>query len=86
MRSPDEANVLILVKDMTGHIYYLYHTLVDSNNLGFEPRYEKTCLLHICEGKGAFQINSNDTADQRFCLHYCDNTIPLLPQSKISRL
>ena len=32
----------------------------------------------IGENKGADQLHSNCEADQRFCFHYKDNTIPLL--------
>ena len=40
----------------------------------------------ICENKGVDQLNGNRTADQSLCFHYIDNTIPLLPISKISSL
>ena len=32
----------------------------------------------ICDNKGADQLCSNCTADQRLCFHYSDSTIPLL--------
>ena len=40
----------------------------------------------ICENKGADQLHSNHTADQRLCFHYIASTINLLPKSKISSL
>ena len=40
----------------------------------------------LCENKGADQLGSNCAADQGFCFHYIDITIPLLPKSKISSL
>ena len=50
----------------------------------FEPRYEKTGFLHICENKGADQLCSNHTTDQRLCFRHIDSTIPLLSKSQIS--
>ena len=38
----------------------------------------------ICKNKDADQLCSNCTADQCLCLHYTDNTIPLLHKSEIS--
>ena len=38
----------------------------------------------ICENKGADQMCSNCTADQRICFRYTTSTIPLLLQSEIS--
>ena len=38
----------------------------------------------ICETKGADQLCSNCTADQRLCFHYTDSTISLLLKSEIS--
>ena len=38
----------------------------------------------ICETKGADQLCSNCTADQRVCFRYTDSTISLLFKSKIS--
>ena len=40
----------------------------------FEPRYEKTGFLHICDNKDA---------DQRICFRYIDSAIPLLSKSEI---
>ena len=40
----------------------------------------------MCENKGADQLGGNWADDQRFCFHYIDSTIPLLPESKISSL
>ena len=40
----------------------------------------------ICENKGADQLCSNCTADQRLCFPYKDSTIPLLSKSEISIL
>ena len=41
----------------------------------------------LCENKGADQLCSNCTADQRLCFCYnSDSTIPLLSKSKISSL
>ena len=36
----------------------------------------------ICENKGADQLRSNCTADQRLCFRYINSTIPLLPNFK----
>ena len=38
----------------------------------------------LCEKKGADQLYSNCTADQRLCFCYADSIIPLLLKSKIS--
>ena len=38
----------------------------------------------LCENKGADQLCSNCTADQRLCFRYLDSTIPFLLKSKIS--
>ena len=38
----------------------------------------------VCENKGADQLCSNCTADQRLCFRYTDSTIPLLLKYKIS--
>ena len=38
----------------------------------------------ICENKGADQLCSNCTADQRLCFRYTDSPIPLLAKSEIS--
>ena len=42
----------------------------------------------ICTGenKGADQLRSNCTADQRLCFRHTDSTIPLLLISKVSSL
>ena len=40
----------------------------------------------ICENKDADQRRGNREADQRLCFRYMDSTIPLLSESKISRL
>ena len=40
----------------------------------------------ICQNKGADQLRSNCTADQRLCFCNTDSTIPLLPKYKISTL
>ena len=49
----------------------------------FEPRHEKTNILH---NKDADQLHGNREADQRLCFHYIDSTIPLLSKSEISSL
>ena len=38
----------------------------------------------LCENKGADQLCSNCTADQRLCFRLTDSTISLLPKSEIS--
>ena len=38
----------------------------------------------LCKNKGADQLYSNCTADQRLCFRYTDSTIPLLLITKIS--
>ena len=40
----------------------------------------------ICENKDADQRRGNREADQRLCVCFTDNTIPLLPKSDISNL
>ena len=40
----------------------------------------------IGENKDADQLRGNREADQRLCFRYMDSTIPLLSESKISRL
>ena len=40
--------------------------------------------VFLCENKGADELCSYCTADQRLCFRYTDSTIPLLPQSEIS--
>ena len=48
----------------------------------FEPHYEKTCFLPMLK-----QLGGNHAADQHLCFAiYIDNTVPLLPISKISTL
>ena len=48
-------------------------------------RVVRKLAICICENKGADQLCSNCTADQRLCFRYIDSTIPLLPKSEISR-
>ena len=38
----------------------------------------------ICKNKDTDQLRGNGEADQRFCFHYADSTIPLLPKDEIS--
>ena len=38
----------------------------------------------ICENKGADQLCSNCTADQRLCFRYMDSTVTFLLRSEIS--
>ena len=38
----------------------------------------------LCENKGADQLHSNCKADQHLCFYNTDNTIPPLPNYKIS--
>ena len=40
--------------------------------------------FRLCENKGADQLSSNCTADQRLCFRLTDSTISLLPKSEIS--
>ena len=40
---------------------------IGSQSLSFEPRREKTNVLHICENKDADQLRGNLEADQRLC-------------------
>ena len=51
----------------------------------YDPRLENTELLPMPK-KGADQLCSNCTADQRLCLRFTDSTIPPLLIPKISRL
>ena len=39
--------------------------------------------FRLCENKGADQLCSNCTADQRLCFRYMDSSIPLLLIAKI---
>ena len=50
-----------------------------------QPPHEKTNNLHR-QKQSADQLCSNWEADQRLCFRYMDGTIPLLSESKISRL
>ena len=52
----------------------------------FEPRHQKTNVLHICENKDADQLHGKREADQRLCFRYIDSTIPLLSKSEISSI
>ena len=36
-------------------------------NTKYEPRHEKTNVLHICENKDEDQLRGNSEADQRLC-------------------
>ena len=47
-------------------------------------RVVRKSAFYICENKGADQLCSDCTADQRLCFRYMDSTIPLLSKSKIS--
>ena len=49
----------------------------------FEPCHEKKKDFCLCQNKGADQLCSNCTADQRLCFHYADSTIPPLLVAKI---
>ena len=42
--------------------------------------------FYLCENKGADQLCSNCTADQRLCFRYSDSTIPLLFIANISSI
>ena len=63
---------ILLVVTFTGSPYFLY-----------EPRRDKKAFC-ICKNKDADQLRGNREADQRLCLRYIDNTIPLLPKYEIS--
>ena len=43
-----------------------------------ELHHVKTGDICLCENKGADQLCSNCTADQRLCFHFMDSTNPLL--------
>ena len=45
-------------------------------------RHIRKPTICICENKGADQLCSNCTADQRFCFRNTDSTVPLLLISK----
>ena len=51
--------------------------------LSNEPRHKKPRFC-LCENKGADQLRSNCTADQRLCFRYTDSTLSLLIKSEIS--
>ena len=61
------------------------HLLQISLTKQYEPNREKTGFC-ICENKGADQLCSNCTDDQRLCFRYMDSTLPLLLQSKNVKL
>ena len=63
--------------------HQLKYTLISCYHLSRVMRKPDFCQ---CETKGADQLCSNCTADQRLCFHYTDtsSTIPLLLLSKIS--
>ena len=44
----------------------------------------RNSALCICENKRADQLHSKRAADQCFCFHYMDSTIPILPKFEIS--
>ena len=44
----------------------------------------RKATICICKNKGADELCSNCTADQRLCFRYSDNTISLLLKSKVS--
>ena len=52
----------------------------------FEPRHEKTNVLHICVNKDDDQLRDDCEADQRLCFLYIDSTIPRFSISEISSL
>ena len=45
----------------------------------------KPAFLH-CENKGTDKLRIDCAADQHFCFHYIDSTIPLLPKCENSSL
>ena len=55
--------------------------LLLQSQVSYEPRYEKTGFLHICENKDADQLRG-----QRLCFRYTDSTSPLLPKFEILSL
>ena len=44
----------------------------------------RKAAFRIYKNKGTDQMHGYRAADQCFCFHYIDSTIPLLPKSKIS--
>ena len=54
--------------------------------LTLEPLCEKTCLLHVCENKGADQQHGKHATDQRLRFSNKDSATLLLLKSKISSL
>ena len=54
--------------------------------LGNMSRVRRKLDFCLCENKGADQLCSNCTADQRLCFRYSDSTIPLLLIAKISSI
>ena len=51
----------------------------------FEPCHKKPAFC-MHENRGADQLHSNRTADQRLCFRYIGSTVPLLSKSEISSL
>ena len=45
----------------------------------------RNLFFYICENKGADQLCGHRAADQGYCFHYIDITIPLLSKSKRAR-
>ena len=57
---------------------------ITSTSTCYMNRFMRKPDLCLCENKGAEQLCSNCTADQRLCFRYKGSTITLLPKSEIS--
>ena len=51
-----------------------------------KPHHEKVKDFCLCEYKGADQLCSNCTADQRLCFRYIDSMVPFLSIAKHSKV
>ena len=57
-------------------VWYMYNFQVLHSI--YKPHHEKNRVC-LCDNKGADQLCSNYTADQRLCFRYTDSTISLQP-------
>ena len=78
-----EDNGAISLVKLFGGKSKLHSLNVSANNMSLVMRKPAFC---ICENKDADQLRGNREADQRLCFRYSDSMIPLLSESKISRL
>ena len=81
-----QSDISIIVEPVTiSAAYFLFILLQLGTNSLYEPRCEKTVVLHM-QIKDADKLRGNHEADQRLWFRYTDSTIPLLSKSEISSL